>query len=245
MRATRIGPADRSDAPGSFVLRRQAQVLPAALFQQMPAQILLVAPLHHHHLAAVFGSFTRVDITTSHQSLVALRTESDSTSLTLWGSSQTMRSPPSPGDGAAHRRGQPVAGAVVVEPALGVLVAGEGKDGRPSAPDTRATRSGAGTSPNRGCSAAPVAAVEPAPLGPPIHSQAGQNTDTSRLFMCRGGTLMSRLRICRGDRLEVLDDGVDVPARDERCRRLDNRPGLADELPQAAGGEFASISSRR
>src|ERR1022692_2225946 len=47
-------------------------------------------------LAAVLGSFTRVDITISNQSLVALRTESDSTSFTLFGSSHTMRSPPSP-----------------------------------------------------------------------------------------------------------------------------------------------------
>ena len=37
-------------------------MLPAALLQQMPAQVLLVAALHHDDLGAVLGSFTRVDI---------------------------------------------------------------------------------------------------------------------------------------------------------------------------------------
>src|SRR5258708_15138991 len=46
--------------------------------------------------AAVFGSFTRVDITVSHQSSVDLRIASDSASCTLCGSSQTILSPPSP-----------------------------------------------------------------------------------------------------------------------------------------------------
>ncbi len=65
-----------------------------------------------------------MDITTSNHSLVALRTESDSTSFTLFGSSQTMRSPPSP---VAHGRRKSITGPVVIEAALGVLVAGEGE----------------------------------------------------------------------------------------------------------------------
>jgi len=91
----RIAPPDRRDAGWAFVFRWEAQMLPVALLQQVPAQVLLVARCITTTLPAVFGSFTRVDITTSNQSLVALRTESDSTSLTLFGSSQTMRSPPS------------------------------------------------------------------------------------------------------------------------------------------------------
>src|SRR5579862_3487169 len=47
-------------------------------------------------LALVFGSFTRVDIATSHQSIAFFRAVSDSTSSTLCGSSQMIRSPPSP-----------------------------------------------------------------------------------------------------------------------------------------------------
>jgi hypothetical protein len=40
-------------------------------------------------------------------------------------------------------------------------------------------------------------------------------------------------------RREVLDDGVDVPARDERSRRLDDWPSLEHELAEAARGQLA------
>ena len=41
-----------------------------------------------------------------------------------------------------------------------------------------------------------------------------------------------------GDCFQMLDDRVDVPAGDERRGRLDDRPSLADELPQAAGSHL-------
>ena len=55
MVCARIGKADRSRARWAFVLRRQAQMLPAALFQQMPAQILLMAALHDDHHGGGLG----------------------------------------------------------------------------------------------------------------------------------------------------------------------------------------------
>ncbi len=44
--------------------------------------------------------------------------------------------------------------------------------------------------------------------------------------------------LAAGDCLQVFDDGVDVPARDERRRRLDDRPGLAHELALDCAGAF-------
>ena len=41
------------------------------------------------------------------------------------------------------------------------------------------------------------------------------------------------------DRFQVLDDGVDMPAGDERRGWLDDRPGETDELTQTARGQFA------
>src|SRR5437867_4383453 len=40
------------------------------------------------------------------------------------------------------------------------------------------------------------------------------------------------------DCLEVLNDRVNVPAGDEGRRRLDDRPGLPDELAKAARGQL-------
>jgi hypothetical protein len=39
-----------------------------------------------------------------------------------------------------------------------------------------------------------------------------------------------------GDRFQVIDDGVNVPARDERSRWLDDRPSLENEVAEVARG---------
>ncbi|HWF08943.1 MAG TPA: hypothetical protein VG297_10800 [Bryobacteraceae bacterium] len=44
--------------------------------------------------------------------------------------------------------------------------------------------------------------------------------------------------MAEADGLEVLDDGVNVPARNERRRRLDYCPCLHDEFAQAPDSEF-------
>lgn len=57
--------------------------VPATLFEHVTAQILLVTVLPTMTLAAVRGLLSRVDITMSLQSIVALRTASESASWTF------------------------------------------------------------------------------------------------------------------------------------------------------------------
>ena len=101
-------------------------MLPAALFQQMTAQILLMAPLHHHDL----GRRLRIVHSGRHDHIEpvigglphGIRFHfSDVVRVIANDSIPTLA-----GSGAAHRCRQPVTGAIV-KTTLGVLVAGQCK----------------------------------------------------------------------------------------------------------------------
>src|SRR5262249_33786296 len=143
------------------------------------------------------------------------------------------------GDGAAHRSRQPIPGAVVIEPSLRVLIAGEGE---PVAPPLLVPRRfdqppAVHRIPNaqrRG-----IAAVKPAPLREANPLPYRPENGHEQALHVPGRHVYEQIAdLAARYGLEVLDNGVDVPARHERRGRLDNRPRLAHKLPEAAPGEF-------
>lgn len=137
-------------------------------------------------------------------------------------------------DSRLHAEGDAVAGAVVLEPDLLVLVRGDGEAVAPPVPIPgrcdepphlqrvaygELRRVGA-AEPLMGC------AVDPCPRWP-------HDRDDRGLRCTEGDVDQQPSDLAARDRFEVFADGADVPVIEERLGRLDDLPRLTEELVEA------------
>src|SRR5579864_1154656 len=210
------------------------------LRQQMPAQVALMASLHHNHHRTGLGIVharthrhippvdgrlaggVRLDLVNlvgivAHDSIAAF-----------------------PCHRATNRGCQAIAGTIVLESSLHILVAREREDVSPA----RAIPGRFDQSPAlQGIADAEirtVAAIEPTSLGPaePLPRRPKYRYQKA-LHVARRDIDQQIANVAASDGLEVIAERVDVEAWNERRLGFEDMPCLSNELAQASRGKFA------